>query len=506
MGVVKTDAFKTALISYFGLGIGYFNKAFLFILFLTTVEIGLVNLLTTTGLLFAQLSNLGTVYVTWRFFPFFRNEAKKHYGFLMLNMCIVCIGILLFSFIFWIFKDNIVSLFSYKSPLFVEYAWWVIPVGIGNVFFLLFENHMRGMYKNILPVFLQDIVLRLITTILLVVYAFKGIDFSVFLMALLISNLLPALGLFFYLLYKKEIHLSFSDITVPRRFRKIILTFSMFSYINTMATMLVVSMDTMMIGSMIGLAATGIYTTMIQITSAIQIPFRAMTRVSSPIVAKYWKEKQLDKIQEIYKKSSGAGLFIGLVSFLALWLPKDELFSFIKPEFQAGIPVLFFLLVGRLIDMYCGLNGVIFSTSRKYKFDLLFTVFLCFGIYAMNLWLIPKYGITGVAFSTGFVYVFYNVARSLYIYKSYKLNPFSWSQIKPIVWFALIILIYYFITSFFPFASQTSRIDRILRVLMIEFYVLIGFIIPVIYFNWEPESSGFARSFISQIRKKYLKL
>jgi len=77
MGIVKRDALRTTLISYVGLVLGYLNKAFLFIIFLTTIEIGLVNLLITTSLLFAQLTNLGSVYVTWRFFPFFRNKEKK---------------------------------------------------------------------------------------------------------------------------------------------------------------------------------------------------------------------------------------------------------------------------------------------------------------------------------------------------------------------------------------------------------------------------------------------
>jgi len=81
MGVIKQDAFRTTLIAYVGLILGYLNKAVLFILLLSTVEIGIVNLLITSGLFFAQLSNLGTVYVTWRFFPFFRNEAKKNMDF-----------------------------------------------------------------------------------------------------------------------------------------------------------------------------------------------------------------------------------------------------------------------------------------------------------------------------------------------------------------------------------------------------------------------------------------
>jgi O-antigen/teichoic acid export membrane protein len=504
MGIVKKDALKTTLISYAGLVLGYLNKAFLFILFLTTIEIGLVNLLSTTGLLFAQLCNLGSIYVTWRFFPFFRNKEKRNYGFLMLNVLIVLIGISLFSTLFFVFKAQIVAYFTEKSPLFVAYAWWVIPVGIGNVFFMLFENYMRGLYKNVLPVFLQDIVLRLITTVCLLLFAAQWISFEHCMIAMMVSNLFPASVLFFYLLAKGEIHLSLRHITVPKRFRKLILTFSLFSYINTLATILVVSMDALMIGSMIGLAATGIYTTMMQVTSAVQIPFRAMTRVSSPIVAKLWKEKDLVGLQAIYKKSSGAGLFIGLFSFLALWLPREELFSFLNPDFKAGLPVLCFLLIGKVVDMYCGLNGIIFATSRKYKFDLLFTLFLCVGIYFMNRWLIPIYGISGVGFSTGFIYVFYNLARSYYIYRSYRLNPFDWGQLRPIVWFGLVLLLYFLVIPMLPFEMDSSKWERIIRLLTIELYVVVVFVVPVLYFKWEPETAGFVRSFFERIFAKRL--
>ena len=505
MGIVKRDALRTTLISYVGLVLGYLNKAFLFIIFLTTIEIGLVNLLITTSLLFAQLTNLGSVYVTWRFFPFFRNKEKKNYGFLLFNVLVVCLGIALFTFLYWLFFPQITSYFKEKSPLFVSYAWWVIPVGIGNVVFMLFENYMRGLFKNILPVFLQDIGLRLVTTVLLVIYALKWISFPVFLSALMLSNLLPALVLFFYLIWKGELTFSLRDITVPKRFRKIIVSFSLFSYVNTMATILVVSMDAVMIGSMIGLAATGVYTTMVQITSATLVPFRSMTRVSAPIVAKLWKEKDLKGLQSIYRKSSGAGLFIGLVSFLVIWLPVEELFSFLQADFKAGIPVLLFLLIGRVVDMYCGLNGIIFSTSRKYKYDLLFTLFLCFGVYVLNLILIPKYGIAGVGFATGFIYVFYNFARSLYIYRAYGLNPFHLSQWKPLALFGFVLMVYYILRFWLPFSPDLSLAQKLLRLFVIEGYVLCAFIVPTLWFNLEPESAGYARSFLQEVKRKLIK-
>jgi O-antigen/teichoic acid export membrane protein len=318
--------------------------------------------------------------------------------------------------------------------------------------------------------------------------------------------MLPALVLMGYLIYHQELHYSLKHITIPKRFRKIILSFSLFSYVNTLATMVVVTMDAVMIGGMIGLAATGIYTTMVQVTSAMLIPFRAMTRVSSPIVAKLWKEKNMKGLQEIYQKSSGAGLFIGLLSFLGLWLPVHELFSFLKPEFSAGIPVLFFLLLGRVVDMYCGLNGIIFATSRKYKYDLLFTVFLCAGIYVLNRLLIPRYGIAGVGFATGFIFVFYNVSRSVYIYWAYRLNPFHWGHTKPLMVFLGVLGIYYVSVYFFPFYSDSTTIYKLLRIGCIESLVFIGFVVPVLRFNLEPEAAGYARSFMENIKRRYLTL
>ena len=507
MGVVKQDAFRTTLIAYVGLILGYLNKAVLFILLLSTVEIGIVNLLITSGLFFAQLSNLGTVYVTWRFFPFFRNEAKKNYGFLLLNFLVVLVGSTVFTVLFCVFQHPINAYFSTKSPLFVQYAWWVVPVGMGHVFFLLFENYLRGLFKNVLPVFLQDVVLRVITTLLLVVYGMKGCSFEVFLGLLMLSNCLPAVVLWIYLVRKKELMFSLKSIAVPRRFRRILWQFSTFSYINSLASIVVITLDALMIGGMIGLAAVGVYTTIVQITSALLVPFRAMTRVSSPIVAKYWKEKNLQGLQEIYQKSSGVGLFIGLLSFLGVWLPVKELFSFLRPEFQAGIPVLLFLLLGRLVDMYCGLNGIIFATSKKYKYDLGFTLFLCAGIFILNYTLISAgYGIAGVGFATGIIYVFYNLARSFYIFKAYRLNPFRRNHW---VLFALalgVIFIKYLLEWIFPLNTASTAMLRLVRIGVMEFFVGLFFVFPVVYYGVEPEVAGFVKRFMTRVTTKRIKV
>ena len=144
-------------------------------------------------------------------------------------------------------------------------------------------------------------------------------------------------------------------------------------------------------------------------------------------------------MEDIYKKVSSVSLVIGLGSFMILWLNIDYLFSFLKSEFQDGIWVFFFLMMGRLLDMFFGLNGSIFATSKKYKYDLAFTIVLILSVFALNLYLIPIYGIIGAAISTGCALVFYNLGRLLFVYFVFKLNPFSLRQL-PIILIALGVL------------------------------------------------------------------
>ena len=88
MGFVQKDSLRTMLISYFGIGLGYLNKGILFLLILSTEEIGLINLIIGVGILFGRLANLGSVFTILRFFPFFQGSERSNDGFLTFVMSI----------------------------------------------------------------------------------------------------------------------------------------------------------------------------------------------------------------------------------------------------------------------------------------------------------------------------------------------------------------------------------------------------------------------------------
>ncbi|MDD2983865.1 MAG: polysaccharide biosynthesis C-terminal domain-containing protein [Crocinitomicaceae bacterium] len=497
MGFVQKDALRTMILSYAGLTLGYLNKGVLFLIFLTTDEIGLINLILTLGFLFAQFSNLGSIYATWKYFPFFRNEEKKNYGFLLLTTLIVLAGSLIFTVLAIVLKDQISAYYSVKSQLFVDYYYWIIPVGIANVFFLLFENYLRGLYKNLISVLSYEVILRGFTLVAILLYGFKWIHFQVFLLITCMLYFVPTIILFIYLIKIKELHFSISSITVPKRFRRIVINFSMLSYVNTLGTLIVASLDALMIAAFLGLSATGVYTTIIFLASALQVPFRSLTRITGPLVALYWKEKNMVKMDELYKKSSSALLVISLYLFMLIWINRIEIFSTLRPEFMEGIPVFLFIMIGRITDMYFGINGNIFITSKKYRYDLLFTLALLVIVYSLNYWLIPIYGITGAAISTGLAYVFYNFGRLAFIYFAYDLHPFTKSQMKVLVLFALNVVLFELMPTVFS--------HKFLEIIFNSALFSATFILVIYALNLEPEIKNYIKKGLSFVQAKVFK-
>jgi O-antigen/teichoic acid export membrane protein len=497
MGIVQKDAFRTMLISYLGIVLGYLNKGLLFILILTTEQIGLINLLVSVGLLFAQFANLGTVYTTWKFLPYFRNEAKKHNGFLYLMLLIVAIGICLCSLLAVWYKPEIARMYAEHSPLFVQYYFWIIPIGIAYVLFLLFEIYLRSFFINIISVVAFEIGLRVIVMMLLLLVYLKAIDFETFLISHSIAYLIPVIVLLVFLFRAGHLDFKKPQISISKRFRKIIFLFSGYNYLNTLGAVLVSSLDVMMIAQFLGLTATGVYTTVVFLANAIQVPYKAIIRIASPLVAEHWRNKDVKQMHELYEKVSSVALLIGLASFLLLWVNIDFMFSFLRPEFQPGKWVFFFLMIGKLVDMYFGLNGPIFITSKKYKYDIFFTLFLIISVFVMNMWFIPMWGIAGAAISTSIALIIYNVGRIIFVYAIFRIHPFTANQFIMMGQVIVIFGIIYMVGT--PLYHPVG--DALLRTL-IAAALFFG---PVYWLKLEPETVNYLNNGIRFVRGKLSK-
>ncbi|MBU2019693.1 MAG: polysaccharide biosynthesis C-terminal domain-containing protein [Bacteroidetes bacterium] len=493
MGIVQKDALRVTVISYMGLVLGYLNKAVLMIVFLKVEEIGIVNLLLSIGLFFGQAANLGSTFSIWRFFPFFSDDKSRSIAFIQRMMTLVLMGCLLFAGIYFVFQDQIIEYYSENGAQFLTYSYWIFPIGVSYAFYLLYEVYLRSLFINVLPAFLFEFVLRLCVTITLLLFGFGFINFDSFIALHSIVYAVPTIYLSLYLWKKKLFTFRSQNKSTSKKLRTIIAKYSSISYLNTIGATAVVSIDAIMISGFLGLKATGIYTTIVYLTSALMVPYRSILRVCSPIIAKHWKRKEIKEMQLLYTQSSSISLFIALVLFTGIWINRFEIFSLLPQEYLIGIELFLILMAGRMVDMYLALNGAILSSSKKYSVDLIFTLFLLIGVIVSNYIFIPIYGLKGAAMATSVTIVLYNLLRLGYVQIQYKIHPFEKSQ------FYLILIFIAFLIGvelFFP-EVEISIGTFFIKSALLGLLVLL----PIYYFNIEKNASNYMREALNKILK-----
>ncbi|MFD2998803.1 lipopolysaccharide biosynthesis protein [Pontibacter toksunensis] len=461
MRKLQREGIWNTAISYAGILIGYVNTILLFPNFLDEAEVGLTRLLLTISVMYAQFSALGFVNMSTRYFPYFRDKAKQHNGFLFLLLSIPVLGFAVATGVYLLLKPLVVTYYVAKSPLILEYYYYIIPLALFTLLYNMFTSYLRSLYKTIVSSFVQDFLLRILTTLLIAVYALGVMDFRQFVLLYVILNSAGAMGLFFYTIWLKQFYLrpTLAGLRiVPMRE---MLYYGFFTFLGNLSTTIITTVDQVMISSY-SLSANGVYTTAFFMTSAILVPARSILKIASPQVADFWKDSDMAGMAKLYRHVTMVNLIVGLLLFIGIWANIDNLFSFMPETYRAGKYVVLFLSIARIVDLATSLNGVILATSEKYRWDLGFNIVLAALTIGTNWYFIPRYGINGAAFASMLSYIFMNVTRLFFVQFIYRIQPFSWAAAQVVVIAAVALGVSYLV----PFL-QNVFIDMVLRSLLI---------------------------------------
>ena len=227
------------------------------------------------------------------------------------------------------------------------------------------------------------------------------------------------------------------------------------------------------------------------------IPYASIARVSSPIIAQHWKERDMNSMSKLYKSVSCVALFIGLYGFMGVWASREELFTLLSkndPEYYSGIGVFLFLMIGRVFDMFMGLNGTILVTSKKYRYDILFTAILIVAVFLLNLWLIPLWGISGAAIATSIGMVSYNIMRLIFVWYQFGIHPFKFSQLKVLILFVAVLSFFHFV----PIETGNQWINMLVKSVM----VTLMFPVVIYFLKLEPEIVNYVDKLLRTINRK----
>ncbi len=448
MGIIKSQSIKGTIYSYIGVFIGFVTSAILFPRILSTDEIGLLKLLVSFSVIFAQFGSLGFINAVNRLFPYFRDKESGHHGFLTIALSVSVIGFIIAWIILEVFRPMIIRNNIENSKLFVEYFNYLIPLIFFTIFLNLFDTYLKVIYDAVIGTILRELIQRLLILTSLVVYFMDLVGLRGFVVMYVVSLSLPTLIILIITVRRGYFLLSRPDSVFSKALVREIISLSFYGILLGFGGVAILQIDSILVNKFMGLASTGIYATTFYFGILILIPSRPLIKIATTVLADSWKENNLENISLIYKKSSLNQAVISVLLFIGLWINIDNIFHILPEEYEAGKWVILFVGLTNVVEMSTGINNVILQTSVYYKLNTLFMFISLVLLVGFNIILIPVLGITGAAVATLISTSITNLIRFVFLKSRFNMQPFDGRMLGLLIIGVITFLVGHFIPVF----------------------------------------------------------
>lgn len=453
MNLLQKQGFFNSIILYAGTALGFFNLIILFPRYLTVEELGFYSLLIAISGLFAQLASAGISNVILRYFPYYRTENKGHNGFVTFVCLFVLLSFAVFTILFFVLKTPVLNYYRHKDGAFllVRYYYIIIPVAFFTLAYTVIESLARAVFKNVLSAFLKEVLLRIFTSIGILLIVIKLTDYHGFIQIYVIANFIIALILGWSVYLGEDFRLTSISAEVKTNSKEMI-NYGFFAVLSGSSFALIQNLDMIMLSAMTdkSFALVGIYTVFFGIAMVINLPAKALNRTSYQIISNAWKDNDLAKIGKIYHKTSVIQFLVGCLLLVGLIINKPHILELLhKSAYDQYFNVFIVVGIAFLVDITGGLNSHIISSSTSYKlvtYLLVAAVVFCVGL---NYFLIPRLGMMGAALAYLATMFTLNFVYWLFIKVKFKLQPFD----KTYIYVAAIALVCLLIGLYLPVIS-----------------------------------------------------
>jgi O-antigen/teichoic acid export membrane protein len=433
MGVVRRQSILSSLFIYLGFAIGAVNILLLFPRYFTPEQIGLTRILLDVAMVFATVCTLGSIPVTLRFHPFYRSwvtEDKNDLPFISLMLGAVGSALLMIA-LPWL-KPFIIRKFGDRSPLFVEYFNLLYPFTVCIVFFTILEAHAWSQRRTVLSNALKEFAFRLLTSALILAFIAGWVDFDRFI-TLYAWIYLPAILVFVAVLSRNRglaLHLRPSRLTMRMKGR--MASFGLFMLGGAVLNIVARTNDTIILASQStgGLSDAAVFTIATYLVTVMDVPQRSLVSISTPFIAEAWKNRDIPRIDRLYKKTSLNLLVAGIAIFGVVLLNLDDAVRFLGTPYAALTLVVVVSGVAKLVDLATGLNTQILLLSKYWKIEFLTNILLVALSIPLNYWLTKRFNVMGPAYGNLIALCIFNGTRFVLIWKLFRLQPFSLAHLK----------------------------------------------------------------------------
>ena len=426
MGVIAKQSIRGTIVTYLGIAVGVITTFFVLTRFLTAEEIGLARVLIDTAILFVGLAQLGTSASIIRFYPYFHDEKHNDHGFFFWALIVPFIGFLLFAIIYWACEAPLSTWFGDKSPLFIEYYYFVLPIAFFMLYQTICESTSIVLMHIVLPRTVRELIVRLGLLALYLLYAFHILSLDGFVIGLCINYAIAAIINLCYFFSLRPIRLQ-PDRDFLRANKPLVrryLIYTLFLIVSALTSTLAPTLSSFFVTAKMGLANTGIFAIATYIAVMVSVPNRSVSAIASPQLSHTIKEKNRDECSRLIQQVTSTMLLIGGFILLAIWINIDLIFHILPngATYAEARNVVLILGCSQLVLATFTICLTALNYSRYYAFSLLLSFILTVSALLLNNYLVPRYGMDGAAWSNLVSYGLYYLLVILTLYATCRVK------------------------------------------------------------------------------------
>jgi O-antigen/teichoic acid export membrane protein len=341
--------------------------------------------------------------------------------------------LLVFTVPYIFLKKSVVHLYQVHDQPLINQFFWILPLLVG-IFFLhsLFDAFLITEHKTALMLFNREVVLRIATLVLLLLYGCSVVNFSMFMTGHLLAYGLPVIFLWWISKRTGRFKIGFYFVGISKKTWKEWATFSWYHMLTGLALNLIGFLDALLLPALnpAGFDSLALYTTALFVAAILLIPFKAMSSATFPVLNEAYIAGDTPKVRNLFNRSA-INILLATLPLLLLLLANLSFLQWLLPPQYASVGMLTaILLIGRFVEISTGLNTEMLSISSEYKFMFRLSVALVVVLLLLNLYLIPRFGAAGAAWSASAAFVIYNIAKVTRLYKRLHLFPYNRATLK----------------------------------------------------------------------------
>lgn len=409
-----------------------------------------------------------------------KEERDRLLWFVLLFPLVIIALILPFYFQF---NTSLLELIAGKGNGVSRFPFLILAIAISTAYFEVFFSWLRVHLKTVFGNFLKEVYPRVLVFLLLMAYILEWIDLDGFINFLIIGYYLRLLCVMCYSFF---IYIPSFNFHLPSNWTSL-LRYSALIFLSGAAASFILDIDKSMIFAITKDENVAFYAVALYIAAVIEAPGRAMFQITSPMVAQALNSNDLNRLEELLKKSSINLMVVSGLAFLIINLNLLDFYKLInQPGYASAFSVVIIISLGKFFSMSMGCLNNIISNSKYYPYVFWFSVSSAVLAVLLNYYLISAYGIMGAAFATLIVILFINSCKLILIYYAFNIHPYNRKSLSII---GSIFLIYGMVYSI------PSTGSPILAILLRSLAILILFLVPFYFFKWSSEIAAVLKRF-----------